>query len=62
MCYFFLRCLDGRQLVFGDSHSFLNVNPNWTPPYDSLGDKFELQDILNYAGVPLTDKEFAAPE
>lgn len=48
-------------LVFGDSHSFLNVNPNWTPPYDSLGDKFELQDILNYAGVPLTDKEFAAP-
>jgi hypothetical protein len=33
-------------LMFGDAHSFLTLNPNWTPPGKP---KYALKDFVNYA-------------
>ena len=33
-------------LMFGDAHSFLTLNPNWTPPGNP---KYALKDFVNYA-------------
>ena len=34
-------------LMFGDSNSLLNLDPNWTPP--KFGANFALKDFVNYA-------------
>jgi hypothetical protein len=38
-------------LLAGDPLSYLNIDPCWQPEFDSMGDNFELRDILHFAGV-----------
>ena len=42
-------------LAKGDPNGFINVDPTWTPEaagmVDVTGDKLELRDVLQFAGV-----------
>ena len=51
-------------LLAGDALSYLNIDPLWTPEREgivaAMGAKFELIDILKFAGAAITQADFDA--